>query len=781
MTFRKIPVWLIALVILVVIISVALWLRMVLPYDQVFVKDWVKMTGVDTYYMMRLVDNVVQHFPELTQFDPYNVYPGGYRTDNEPNFFIYLLGGVVWLLGGGNPDQHLTDVISVYIPPLMAVLTILAVFFIGKAMKNVWMGLLAAGLLAIMPGEFLNRSLLGYTDYHIAESMFTAFFMLLLILAMKNRDAIDATFRKEKNWKLIIKPAVYPVLAGLALALYMLTWSGAALFILISFLFLAIQILVDYANDRSSIATGAIGVVMFLVALIIYSPSGKSSFSLIAVVAAIVLTIVLAAMAEFMFRRKIKTPYYLLTIFLCGILGVGVLYLVIPEALALGLANLVRIFNWNPGTTIMEMQPMLLQQGSFSLLTVLGNYTWSGLLLGMSGLGLVIYHEIRRQEPGRLLLIVWSLVILLATLAMRRFSYYFAVNIAILSGYFCWWVLELAGSGMKEPAQEMRQDLPRTKASRQKKVRETRAVRRKPVLVSVTLAVMLIIIIWPSLGPMPGGGKPSIALATRPLFAPSDAWCESLDWLRANSPEPLGDPAAYYKTYNAPGSAGGYVYPQNAYGVLAWWDYGYWITRIGRRIPFSNPGTSATGGEAKFFLARDENTASDFLKDINIKYVIVDDEIASYERKFFALPVWMGSSYQDYYDVFLQKQDQSYTAMLLFYPEYYQSMVVRLYNFDGKAAAPAEVNVVRYEPVVAQDGIQYKVITEMKVFSSYGEASQYVDSQQPGTHRIVGRDPYVSPVPFEALNKFKLVYSSSQTKIDSQYTLPYIKIFEYQK
>jgi len=76
MIFKRIPSWAIVLLLLIIIVAVALWLRVVLPYNQVFVKDWVKMTGVDAYYFMRLVDNLVKNFPQLTQFDPYLQYPG---------------------------------------------------------------------------------------------------------------------------------------------------------------------------------------------------------------------------------------------------------------------------------------------------------------------------------------------------------------------------------------------------------------------------------------------------------------------------------------------------------------------------------------------------------------------------------------------------------------------------------------------------------------------------------------------------------------------------------
>jgi len=131
MAFKKAWSWAIVLLLLIAIMASALWLRVALPYNQVFVGDWVKMTGVDAYYYMRLVDNLMAHFPQLTRFDPYLLYPSGWATGAQPDFFAYFMGGVIWLLSLGNADQHTVDVISVYIPPVLAVVTVLATFLIG--------------------------------------------------------------------------------------------------------------------------------------------------------------------------------------------------------------------------------------------------------------------------------------------------------------------------------------------------------------------------------------------------------------------------------------------------------------------------------------------------------------------------------------------------------------------------------------------------------------------------------------------------------------------------
>ena len=57
-------------IILALSFGTALYLRIYLPYDHVFGSDWIKFTGNDAYYHMRLVDNLLRHFPQFLVFDP---------------------------------------------------------------------------------------------------------------------------------------------------------------------------------------------------------------------------------------------------------------------------------------------------------------------------------------------------------------------------------------------------------------------------------------------------------------------------------------------------------------------------------------------------------------------------------------------------------------------------------------------------------------------------------------------------------------------------------------
>ncbi|MCJ7655075.1 MAG: oligosaccharyl transferase, archaeosortase A system-associated, partial [Dehalococcoidia bacterium] len=157
MNQNRLPSGLIAGIIVALFFGVALYLRIALPYDQVFVGDWIKFTGVDAYHFMRIVDNLVHNFPHLNSFDTYGLYPGGWDI-TMPSFFVYFLAGITWLVGLGSPTQHTVDVVGVYLPAVLGALTVIPVYFIGKALFSRWAGVIAAGLIAIFPGEFLGRS-----------------------------------------------------------------------------------------------------------------------------------------------------------------------------------------------------------------------------------------------------------------------------------------------------------------------------------------------------------------------------------------------------------------------------------------------------------------------------------------------------------------------------------------------------------------------------------------------------------------------------------------------
>jgi len=783
MTFKKILSWAVVLLLLIIIVALALWLRVVLPYNQVFVGDWVKMTGVDAYYYMRLVDNMMAHFPQLTQFDPYLQYPGGAVTGIQPDFFAYFMGGIIWLVSLGHAGQHTVDVISVYIPPVLAVLTMLVVFFIGVLLGSRWLGLLSAGLLAIMPGEFLNRSLLGYTDHHVAEVMFSTGILLFVFLAVRVGYGKSLEEQVKAGWQGIGKMVLYSILAGIFLGLYMLTWAGALMFALILFLFIIVQAIIDHLKGRSVGYLSILGFCLFGAAMALYLPWVRTSMTLLSLAAGLLVSILLPVVSGWMRSRKMKPIIYPLVIAGLAILGAIVLALISPSMLQTMVGSLANIFIWPVGTTVMEMQPLLIQQGNFTFAVAIGNYMLA-FFLSLLCMAVLFYQVIKEGQPDKTLLLIWSVIILLSALSMRRFAYYFAVNVALLTGYLCWMPLSalLRKKDVSIVAAVPMKVIAKSKKRAAKLARQARPAKQASMRGNIAVALLLVAIVllvyYPNIGPMPDGQRPSVDLAARPLFAPSNAWCEAMDWLRTETPEPFGKADTYYGLYRPVSQQGGFIYPSGAYGILAWWDYGYWIARIGQRPPATNPGTGHID-TAYFFTAQDGPSAARVINTYGTRYVIVDNEIAAYDGKFHALATLSNSDYSKYYDIFLKKQDNRYVPSIYFYPEYYRSMVARLYNFDGKAVIPESVNVIAFREFTAQDGGKYKEIIDSREFSSYSVAEQFMKDNGGENYIIAGEDPGESPVPLDELKDYRLVYSSTQNVPMGSKSQPKIKIFEY--
>jgi hypothetical protein len=167
---------------------------------------------------------------------------------------------------------------------------------------------------------------------------------------------------------------------------------------------------------------------------------------------------------------------------------------------------------------------------------------------------------------------------------------------------------------------------------------------------------------------------------------------------------------------------------------------------------------------------------------LNSKYLVIDYKIAMVNQKFYALAELSGSTMENYADVFYQQQGTTLQPLIYFYPEYYKTLVVRLYNFNANQIIPQTATVISYENKKDPNGNQYNLITSSQSFTSYEKAAVYLSSQKTGTYKIVSSNPYSSPIPVEALKQYKLVYTSKGTISDPTLGgVAEIKIFEYTK
>ena len=785
--------------------AVALYLRIAFADDVVFGAEWVKFTGVDAYWHIRIVDNLAHNFPHLSQIDPYMLFPRGSATSYQFPFFDYLLAGVIWIIGVGSPTQHTVDMVAPYFPPVMGALTIIPVYFIGKTLFSRWAGVIAAGLVAILPGEFLGRSILGFTDHHVAETLFSTTAVMFLILALKNARREQITWSQLRHPKDsgLTKPVVYGVCGGVFLGMYLASWQGALLFVMIIAGFLIVQFCVEHVRKTPTDYLCLVGVATFLSALVVFLVFSQDRNTAAVLSIGVVLSVAAFAVSRLMASGGLKPAYYPVLVIGLGLAGFGVLYAGAPSLVKPMLDNFY-IFEWQRGTTVSEMVPFLYQRSSVGVLEFSLGPAWQvygfSMLFGIAALCVLGYKMVRRWEPEKVLLVIWTVVILLAALGQRRFNYYLVVNVALLTGYLCWEILRFAG--LRGLAGERAVDAgDRKKPQRSKRTREPRreSYRLKPSHAFVTLTAIAILALF-TIVPyarldLEGTGTPrlvsAIDLATetgdlkpeQPRYAPPDAWMQALAWLRDHTDEPFGDADFYYSRYETPLDYS--AYPE-AYGVTAWWDYGYWIVRVGHRPPSQNPG-GAIKRVAEFFLAQDETEAQTILDERGSRYVILDFEFVI--GKLHGAISVTGKSEGDFYDQFVEqvKDEQSNTSYYqlkpYYFPEYYRTMSIRLYCFDGKAVTPGtgDCKVISWE-WWEREGVRYKMVVDKKDFDTLEQASAWIAGQSPGNYNIVGENPFVSPVPLEELSGFTLRYDSEITEpVRGIGTFPQVRVFEYVK
>ncbi|MFC2020555.1 oligosaccharyl transferase, archaeosortase A system-associated [Chloroflexota bacterium] len=804
MSASKVSPKLFVFIILALLFAVALSLRVYLPYDKIFSAEGIKYASADAYFHMRLVDNLVHNFPQHTAIDPYRLYPAA-TGQISLRFFVWLLAIPAWIISLGSPTQHTIDAVGVYLPAVLGALTVIPAYFIGKELFGRWAGVFSASLLAILPGEFLGRSILGFTDYHIAESLFTAVTMMFLILAIKTARQRQLTYGhlKHRDWATIRKPLIYSLLTAVFLGIYIFTWLGALLFVFIIAVYFVIQFIIDHLKGKSTDYLGFVGVIFFAVVLVISQLVSVSNLYPASLIIALLGLPVLSGLSWLMASKKIKPAYYPLAVLGLGLTGMGFLYLINPSLVSSMLAAF-RIFRpAGAQLTTIEMMPLIrpfIGNGfwnslSNSLALAWGNFNIS-FFLSFISLGILVYLIFKKGNAEKSLLVVWSLVILAATLGQRRFAYYFAVNVALLTGYLSWRVLEFAG--FKELATEALETAKRAGSRKARPKKGGFSLSINHFVIAVALVIILMVVYAPNiLFPMPNSDKsPTIATASLAPYAPSDAWVSSLTWMKENTPEPFGNPDAYYELHKPPPPGESYQYPESAYGVVAWWDYGYWITRIAHRLPIANPSQNpqALTSVATFFTSQDEKSANEIVQERDSAYIIIDHETAL--SKFWAIATWAGREPREYFDVYVMRQGDKWIASPLYYPEYYRSLAVRLYSFDGEAVIPEFIEVISYQENLDAGGNPVKVINGLQQFDTYEEAEAFVSSQDSDNYRIVGVNPFVSPVPLEAIEHYRPIHSSENslslnlfnsisslvqgdTGALSSINVPSVKIFEY--
>ena len=210
--------------------------------------------------------------------------------------------------------------------------------------------------------------------------------------------------------------------------------------------------------------------------------------------------------------------------------------------------------------------------------------------------------------------------------------------------------------------------------------------------------------------------------------------------------------------------------------MLAWWDYGYWIISVGRRIPVTNPTQINADAAADFFLSQSETEAAAILGAWHAHFVVLDERLPLWpsNREGVLLgdfPAFFKYSRKhnrgEYYIEAYEPSPQGPPKPKVFYlPAYYRSALVRLFVFGGKAVAGGNgATLLTLRQKTVERGRNYQEVVESKRFESAEVALAAEAACQKDGCVLVGEDPTVSCVPLEPFERFRPVFGSSTSVI----------------
>jgi len=748
---------------LFVFFCAALFLRSYFAFDRVFTPEYVNFQENDPWYHVRAIEHLIENFPHRLTWDPYALHPGGQHVAVGP-FFDWVAASIALVLGAGSPSLRLTHTVCAWLPAIWGALTVVPVYLLGRVLRDARTGLFAAATVAVLPGPFLRRSSLGYTDHHVAETFFTLLTILFLIrmvlpIAPAGNANPPASPLDKRGHRAVIsaRSAIYSLLCALSLGCYLLTWVGGSLLVLALSVALLIHVTVEHTRGRDVTAACAGTAAAWAIALLIVIPfRGISGFRyhIVALTASSVYFFLLGSWAWLIrrsHRRRVLFPSGLVAL---AIAGVVLLRLAKPNLLAGVMGSVSRFVAGAAGTFIIEARPLLYEGDAFTL-----RPTWEMFQItaftAILGTGLLFYRVVRDRAPAGPVILVWTLGLVLATLTQERFAYYLAVNLAVLAGYF--W------GGLFEALKERWPTATPT-----------------PRLAWARVGVVLIFAI---------GLYPSMSMACAAggrHTGPDRDWHDAMAWLRQNSAEPFDDPGFFQRDYDTDAS----TLPQAHYSIMCSWDYGYWVTALAHRVPTANPTQSGMGSAARFFAAQSEAEAADILTRLSARYVLTDATLPVWRRPnaedlegaFGTIARLGGHDEFELYEPYLEpKEDGAYKPIVLYYPEYYRSMLNRLYLFAGREYVPEwSTWAVRFSTLSTETGFQFKRIDQGLKFKTYDLAVKFLDEHPGEPWRIVGLSPVESCVPLEAVRHFQRVYQSpTQAPFTNARPMGMVEIFEF--
>jgi oligosaccharyl transferase (archaeosortase A-associated) len=753
------------LLFLFVVIAIAL--RM-LPASSLIVDGQVRFISTDPWFVMRQVEQIIHNFPGYAWFDPMTAYPTGKEISWGPLFPVTVAVFCMMLGATARPEM---GIVASVVPVIFGAAMVPVIYLTGKVLRDKMTGLISAGLIAVVAGEYTWRAFFGYVDHHILEVFLSTIFALIYLTLLHYPGWKEMKLQELRSWR---TPLFFCILAGLVYLLGLFNMPTMVLFALIVGIFTFIEGIVGYFRGQSIAYLLVMNTVIFslvIIGFLIFGiKSGKLSLADYSIVHVYVY-LFLIAMTALLYALSVvfskKRLFFVVSLIAAGTLAIGISFLIFPQFGRLILVGAGAFFaDVGQPYFVSELQPWSLYR-AVAIFNV-------GLILMGAGFLVLLYDVIRTKLTVSMFVLIWCAMMLFATIQHLRYEYYVAIPVVLLSSLAVSVAWASGGDDLRRLLRRPRGNVPQKKKGKQGKevpVENPSLIRGAVAAVAVILLALFAVLSVTTV----------VVIANHQSDASDmipDDWVSAMVWMDSYTPDTGVD---YYRIY----AKSNFLYPDSAYGVLARWPAGHWITYIGHRIPIANPFQDNVIGEYniyKFLFAEDEDTALTVAKGLGARYVVTDYGFASslvagnqsYAKYGNGTLRW-----ENYTPIMVQQLDSGEMRILqLFSESYFVTMATRLHNFEGSLLEPDKAFYVEYTWV---NGSTYPVVTFIEQLPAAEARDKAAKAATiPGVHAIAVSgftDQPVDVVP--ALRHFRLVYESpTNARQEGLAEIKSVKIFE---
>ncbi len=752
---------------LALLVGFAFWNR-TRNWQNYVVNGEILFRGNDPWYHYRSTQYIVNNFPVSMPFDAWTHFPIGTANSQFGTIYDQVVALAALVVGLGSPDAELVRMVALFAPAVVGVLIAVPTYVIGRRIGGRFGGVVGVAILAFAADRLLSLSVAGFYDHHVAEALTQALAVLGVMVAIHVAETDKPVYEllADREFDALRRPLGWAILAGFAISLYLAVWPPGVFLLGVLGTFFVVHLSFEYLRGRSpehaafagAVALGTTGVLQLSSVRVIEISATSRSLLQPGLALAVAFGCVFMAWLARQWDRQSISPYaYPPAVIGIIVAGAGAMAVALPELFDFFVDQVLRVIGFQTSPTagtVGEAQP--LQPNRLYSFYRLAFFT------ALAGGLILLAKQYLDDEPRgeHLLVVVWFVFIVAASLTQARFAYYLTVPVAALNAAFIGAVMKLVGG-----------------------VDESLEIEAYQIL---AVAAVLMVVIAPLL--LFGAGPIRSASAAQ---NPGGivGWQDSLDWMADNTPEEgqyanaSTESIEYYGTY---ARTEDFDYPTGTYGVMSWWDYGHWITASGERIPNANPFQQGSDDAARYLLSQSENESLAVLEDIDeddahTRYVMVDWKMVQTESlppvrgKFFAPPAFVDGVDRSTYFTRVLATDQlrqrglfSSTLAIRHKQAYYNSTVARLYLYHGSAQEPRpyvldwqgqERNLGTGETFVSapQQGPPVKRFDNMSAARAFAENDD--------TAQIGGFGPYPRErVP--ALEHYRLVYMDERSALE---------------